>query len=70
MYKLPVHYTKVTFLQEFLANDSIESFANEYEPHIGFCSELSKLLEGGDLLEILSKWLANDELLQIEQYHF
>ena len=61
-------HTPVTFLQEFMSTDGLESNLFEYE--LDFCKELQKNLKDQDVLTATQKLLQTDDLVQVEQYHF
>lgn len=51
MYRLPVHYSKTKFMQEFYSLSCGETFVREYVPSIKFCHAFDSLLEHAKLEE-------------------
>jgi hypothetical protein len=45
MYRLPVHYSKTKFLQEFFSVQCGATFVREYKDSIAFCKVLDRLVE-------------------------
>jgi hypothetical protein len=44
-YRLPVHYSKTKFLQEYFSLNCGETFVREYKDSIKFCKQLDQLFE-------------------------
>lgn len=59
MYRLPVHYSKTKFLQEYFSLHCGWTFFKEYRDHIQFCKQLDTLIE-----EEKRKDPVDDEALQ------
>ena len=45
MYRLPVHYSKTKFMQEFYSLQCGDTFVKEYAPSIKFCKTYENLLQ-------------------------